>query len=356
MFAEPCYGHWGHHGGRYGRHYYHHHRYVDAVDSVCPVRRYPCHKDCGSYGYMRDENGCELCACNVPDSPRCPALDCPNGAYGFCPYGRARDDNGCPLCECRPNPRCQAGAAPRCRNYCPDGYAIGSDGCPTCQCYDPDVQSSDEGDIVSDESNGSVRVRRISRAVDDADESANEKVCPMCMMYCPNGMKTGPDGCPLCECNDVPPGNATATNDERPGRRPGGRRGSGGREGGGRRGDGGRGGGRRGGRGRGRGGRGEGRRRVGQPSCMQPTCAMFCPNGFRRDANGCTLCECQTPEDLPIQLPTTAPGLQCPRLRCHRRKNCAHGFAVDATNGCASCVCRSLPVVVDTDETATTSA
>jgi hypothetical protein len=77
---------------------------------------------------------------------------------------------------------------------------------------------------------------------------------------------------------------------------------------------------------------------------------MYCPHGMRRDENGCTLCECQQPGEAPIPVPSD-PSIQCPRLRCHRRRKCAHGFVIDSSSGCASCACRSLPV----DDSAATS-
>ena len=43
------------------------------------------------YRYQRDENGCEICACN----------QCPLGLCRmFCAYGFRRNEDGCEICEC----------------------------------------------------------------------------------------------------------------------------------------------------------------------------------------------------------------------------------------------------------------
>jgi len=263
----------------------------------------------------------------------CPALECP-GTHGVCPYGKRHDEHHCQLCECRPSPRCRStGPQISCSMHCEQGFQIGQDGCPTCTCYNPLTASqlpaapAADGVVVAAAAGDQVqqlpadvppRTRPGPRrpgggasvghhsagASVTSEESSSPRLCATCMKFCSAGFRMGSDGCPLCECNDDPP-----TGTDAPGRPRGGR---------------------------GRNGR-PGRRHGLQ--CYRPTCAMYCENGFRRDQNGCTLCECQQSGDTPLQMPTDS-SVQCRTLQCHSRKNCAFGFAVDSTTNCPSCACR----------------
>jgi hypothetical protein len=302
-----------------------------SSSSTCPPRRRPCTKDCGTRGFMRSEAGCELCACNPLD---CPALECPDDR-GVCPHGWREDENGCRLCECKTAPRC-TGERPMCSMSCPLGFRNGPDGCPTCQCFDPASPAqlpATDAVGVEHRSHRDHRVHRdhhqpSDRAADRREhrrqgdtgaaaaqlpavlsvtgtESTPVACPPICMMECPNGMKEDANGCAICECNDEGESSTPA-----PGRRGGSRRGG-----------------------------GRPWRRRGY-LCTHPRCAMFCPNGNRRDQDGCTLCECHQPGDAALQM-TVSPSLQCPALRCHRSKKCANGFATDSSSGCPSCVCQS---------------
>lgn len=304
-----------------------------ATNSSCPVRTRPCPKNCGTRGFMRSEAGCELCACKPLD---CPAIECPD-ERGVCPYGPRQDENGCQLCECRAAPRCTADRV-MCSMFCPQGFQNGPDGCPTCQCFDPasasqlpapnaagvatrDVHRNHRDHAAGHREHrhqGATGGRSSTAAplaavmsVATTDSPAGE--CPpICRIYCPNGMKEDSNGCAICECNN---GEESSDSSDSSTPAPGGRRG-----------------------GYRRGANRAWRRRGHQ--CFKPVCAVYCPNGNRRDQNGCTLCECHQPGDAPLQV-TVNPSLQCQELRCHRFKKCARGFVTDASSGCPSCVCQS---------------
>jgi hypothetical protein len=59
----------------------------------------------------------------------------------------------------------------------------------------------------------------------------------------------------------------------------------------------------------------------------RPMCMMFCPNGFKKGPDGCDICQCAEERRQPDS---------CPRSTC--RKHCEHGFKKDA-NGCNICEC-----------------
>lgn len=299
-----------------------------STNSSCPPRRRPCSKDCGTRGFMRNENGCEICACQPVMG--CPAIECPD-ERGVCPFGPLEDENGCRLCECKASPRCSGDRA-MCMMFCELGFKNGPDGCPTCECFDPatatqlpasvattSTRRENRNHVAHRQNRNHTTSRHAQRhqganrgdpaaaqlpaafSVEAADAEPSAVACPpICMMFCATGMKTDANGCAICECNDGNNGTRSGSS-----RRGGGRRSS-----------------RRG------------------TQCFAPTCAMYCPNGNRRDENGCTLCECHQPGDAPLQLPTS-PSLQCPELRCHRTKKCSFGFAVDSSSGCPSCACRT---------------
>ncbi|EGD73284.1 hypothetical protein PTSG_05000 [Salpingoeca rosetta] len=68
-----------------------------------------------------------------------------------------------------------------------------------------------------------------------------------------------------------------------------------------------------------------------QPRCLEHTCSdvlcdLYCENGFKRDENGCEMCECKEEP--------------CPVLRC--MGPCEYGYAVDE-DGCDTCECNPAP-------------
>jgi hypothetical protein len=243
------------------------------------------------------------------------------------------------------SPRCSA-ERPMCMMSCPLGFRNGPDGCPTCQCFDPAAPSQLPAPAAAGVAVSTRDVHRDHRDHRDHHHSSNRTAAhpehhhhgatgaspgaaqlpaaatlsvtstgadsaavdcpPICMMFCQNGMKEDANGCAICACNDEESSSPAPAAGRRGGSRHGVDR--------------------------------PWRRRGHQ--CHRPVCAMYCPTGNRRDSNGCTLCECHQPGDAPLQI-TTSPSLQCPELRCHRFKKCAHGFVNDATSGCPSCVCRS---------------
>jgi hypothetical protein len=251
-------------------------------------------------------------------SVECPAIECPDNG-GVCPYGYKRDEHGCQLCECKASWRCQPNEPqPTCRKYCEFGFVVGADGCPTCDCFDPATPSQLPAPSSTNQQQSSrhhhhhhhhdhgnasaTAIAALSPSVTAAGNSSATVCGPICLMFCENGMKTDANGCPICECNDQPPAVGVEH---------------------------------RGGRGRGR----PGRRNM---QCFRPMCAMYCPDGYRRDQTGCTLCECRQEGDAPFR--NTDNAVQCPVMQCHRSRRCAHGFASDPSTGCPSCVCRSSPV------------
>eukprot|EP01084_Bolivina_argentea_P220233 373283_1 len=51
------------------------------------------------HGFAKDANGCEICQCNKPESPKCPPV-----CLMFCPNGNEVDSDGCSICKCKPMP------------------------------------------------------------------------------------------------------------------------------------------------------------------------------------------------------------------------------------------------------------
>ena len=55
--------------------------------------------------------------------------------------------------------------------------------------------------------------------------------------------------------------------------------------------------------------------------CSDVMCAMYCPHGFKKDENGCDICECH----------------ECSPIMC--MMHCEYGFEVDE-RGCDICKCK----------------
>lgn len=64
-------------------------------------------------------------------------------------------------------------------------------------------------------------------------------------------------------------------------------------------------------------------------SCSPVMCAMYCPNGFQKDANGCDRCSC-----------AGATSSACPSTADCAGRACAGGYAKD-NKGCPTCICLS---------------
>ncbi|ELT93045.1 hypothetical protein CAPTEDRAFT_59738, partial [Capitella teleta] len=56
--------------------------------------------------------------------------------------------------------------------------------------------------------------------------------------------------------------------------------------------------------------------------CPDLVCTVFCENGFKKDENGCDICQCAKPE--------------CPEVMCD--VYCENGFKKNE-NGCDICQC-----------------
>ena len=83
------------------------------------------------------------------------------------------------------------------------------------------------------------------------------------------------------------------------------------------------------------------RKRNGHPYChcsirrsFSPSkCPVHCPYGYKKDARGCSTCDCKPSNDV-------LPKSECPVFDCHTG-HCEGGFKVDA-NGCNTCECKSI--------------
>ena len=56
-------------------------------------------------GFMKDQNGCDLCKCAPPQASTLPSPGgCPpsSGCRMMCEFGFMKDQNGCDLCQCNP--------------------------------------------------------------------------------------------------------------------------------------------------------------------------------------------------------------------------------------------------------------
>lgn len=62
-------------------------------------------------------------------------------------------------------------------------------------------------------------------------------------------------------------------------------------------------------------------------------CRLSCSNGYLRDQNGCSLCNCSIPIQFQID--------QCPTLICD--KHCPYSFSIDDHTGCPLCQCNPCP-------------
>ncbi|XP_043281699.1 cysteine-rich motor neuron 1 protein-like isoform X2 [Venturia canescens] len=120
---------------------------VDECPSCkCPKTKcLPLHQ-CGSNCMVvKDDDGCDACACNKdeqPDGPSshngavtsedsgvvCPELKCDL----HCERGLVMDENDCTLCQCKPQAGCPSMAG--CKKKCPYGYKTNRRGCPVCRC------------------------------------------------------------------------------------------------------------------------------------------------------------------------------------------------------------------------------
>ena len=67
---------------------------------------------------------------------------------------------------------------------------------------------------------------------------------------------------------------------------------------------------------------------AGPMGCPGVGCAIFCPNGYEKDAKGCEICKCRP--------------VGCPTIACAPQPPCPYGTVKDA-NGCSTCTCAPPP-------------
>lgn len=193
------------------------------------------------FGFAKDERGCETCDCNPNPYTECNSdadcavgefcalVDCAEGfdCYGggicmkqdcqpvdcemYCEFGFAKDDRGCETCSCNPNPNteCRSDADCAADEEC---FFLFYNGVGTCTPVEPVGCQAD-----SDCPTGT----RCEFYSTDTGEQYGQCVpdyqCDpiTCDLWCPDGYKTGSDGCQTCECNEPTP-QECSTNDECP--------------------------------------------------------------------------------------------------------------------------------------------
>lgn len=269
-------------------------------------------------------------------------LECVQTCEKGCPFGFKKDKNGCEICECR---ECKVGSD--CK-VAPDCTEMGCTPEGECVCVklisevSLDVEIvEEEKDILSEiscqplicdlvcqygfkkDTNG-CEICECNQCLEDSHcnipdcpkpkckDGSCECGCPSlqgCDIECEKGLKTDKDGCPICECKtclkneDCPnickdPVCNTEGDCECEG-------------------------------------------------CPPFICDLFCPFGFKKDANNCDICacrECNTPKDCPqdcVNAECTIEGVclcgGCPPLQC--KMNCPDFGLKKDENGCDVCEC-----------------
>jgi len=272
---------------------------------------------------------CSLIEARARDNSRSRA-SCPstNQCRKQCEYGFMVNDNNCTICACKSNPSAIDCPAIECPNYC-SSYQADKDGCTTCECKaNSNIQNSRQS---------------ISQTCSDAmclmyckyDFKSDQNGCPICecrtkeeacgtrrscKLHCPHGFKEDEKGCDICECQSPPSSSSSSRRSSSQGSRKSGSSGS-------------------------------SRHNCGEIA----TCLMHCSNGFKRDENGCEICECA---EAAVQstriLESSSRGrirhdhgqddsrsgtkVRCQRRKCPRR--CLHGYVKDSF-GCNTCACSS---------------
>ncbi len=273
----------------------------EILQQGCPDRdMLQCRQTC-KYGFARDRNGCLTCQCYqdiwAAQLTRDRFCDRSWPCLFLCPDGYQTDPSGCNLCWCRQGPLSQAGCPTigctmKCDTY---GYITTPRGCPCCACRGrcepyqcPSQQDCPLGYIIRKDSNGCdvceckpCPFLGCELVCGDEgyvhDTVTRCKQCQCCpVQQCPNRCTEyarGPDGCRTCQCVGAPEPCPDIT----------------------------------------------------------LTCPLRCPGGFRKDAQGCDLCECVPFSDIP-----TVPCEQAPSVL-----NCQNGGKYCGTNrlGCRECCC-----------------
>ncbi|ESO91488.1 hypothetical protein LOTGIDRAFT_153931 [Lottia gigantea] len=250
-------------------------------------------------GYVYDQIGCRTCECNkgiLFGIERCQNVYCPNK----CPYDLyKKDEFGCGTCLCKQaktetkvkpliffhldgdkqNKGLKCKQLVGCDLFCVNGYASNRFGCVTCQCR---TRESNNGLLNTIEPTIPLKHNKAVK-------------CPrvQCHQYCSSGFMYDGRGCRTCQCN---------------------------------------------------------RGLVfGLERCKQVYCPNYCPhNLYVKDWNGCQTCRCQKSESK-IQFKNyqnehrVARGSEGSRGRCPRLAGCdlfcVNGYVKDL-NGCTHCECK----------------
>ncbi|XP_033127397.1 cysteine-rich motor neuron 1 protein-like [Anneissia japonica] len=144
---------------------------------------------CGIFcqnGYLKDENGCDRCACVDDEIIICPILEECADPPEDCV--RETDENGCPTCDCVPE--CEPKNCGIVPVMCEYGFETNADGCETCTCNPPPICPGDPEPVNCGSSCGPATCKQQITAV-----------YPLCL------------GCvPSCACPE--PGTFLDTNDK----------------------------------------------------------------------------------------------------------------------------------------------
>ncbi|MFN7131102.1 MAG: hypothetical protein ACK4N5_03415 [Myxococcales bacterium] len=150
------------------------------------------------YGFQKDTNGCEICACNP--APQCSPVMCKM----YCEYGFQKDPNtGCEICACNPPPKCDA---VMCKMYCEYGFQRDpSTGCEICACNPPPTCSGVVCDMYCE-----YGFQKDANGCEICACNPAPQCQPLtCRMYCPYGLEQDANGCDICQCK---PGPSCSTN------------------------------------------------------------------------------------------------------------------------------------------------
>ncbi|XP_033095823.1 uncharacterized protein LOC117100282 [Anneissia japonica] len=129
------------------------------------------------YGFVYDNNGCQLCQCSPPPpTTPVPTVACVTvTCIGSCPGGRRVDENGCQTCECI-GQQAPVSCPPMadCQMFCSQGFVKDKNGCDTCEC--------------------------LYSATDDTNGPVIKCEPFQCSLECNFGYETNDFGCTVCEC------------------------------------------------------------------------------------------------------------------------------------------------------------
>lgn len=249
---------------------------VQDEDVLVRCKRPLCEIPC-IYGSVLAADGCPTCECKSPEV-LCQELACPTGQRCHLPTCTGEI---CalmlPICL----PDCPM--SPMCSHECEHGYAKDENGCMiNCDCAPalPDLAIDPVPELIPVQS----------------QEPQQSQACTSvrCRMFCENGWAKDDHGCEVCQCQEalaVDPVPELIPVDPviLPMLPP-----------------------------------------IPDSGCSPRRCRMFCNYGFKKDEQGCEMCECRDePEG-------------CQEMMCKMSEKCEFGHLKDE-RGCDMCMCRSAP-------------